>query len=188
LNSVLRETQKTFLALNLTDFSFTPTIDDSANLLRLKISEAESDSSFSFAASTYDMENQMIKDDIHTQGKRVITFSHILNHNTFPLAEILDTILEIGHKEMGTPIEIEFAVNLDTPEGLPKVFSFLQIRPIVSNEQRITFKIEKVNTEETIVYSQSALGNGIIDNINDLVYIKPDSFKSSDKKLIAKEI
>jgi CheY-like chemotaxis protein len=188
LNSVLRETQKTFLALNLTDFSFTPTIDDSANLLRLKISEAESDSSFSFAASTYDMENQMIKDDIHTQGKRVITFSHILNHNTFPLAEILDTILEIGHKEMGTPIEIEFAVNLDTPEGLPKVFSFLQIRPIVSNEQRITFKIEKVNTEETIVYSQSALGNGIIDNINDLVYIKPDSFKSSDTKLIAKEI
>jgi hypothetical protein len=129
-----------------------------------------------------------VKDDIHTPGKRVITFSHVLSHNTFPLAEILDTLLVIGQKEMGNPIEIEFAANLDTPPGQPKIFSFLQIRPIVANEQRITFQIDKVNPEETIVYSEAALGNGIIDNIYDLVYIKPESFKSSATKAIALEI
>lgn len=188
LDSVLKETQKSFMALNLDAGNFTPTVDDSANLLRLRISEAENDYSFRFAASTYDMENHIIKDDIYTPGKRVITFSHVLTHNTFPLAEILDTLLEIGQKEMGSPIEIEFAANLDTPQGSPKIFSLLQIRPIVLNEQRITFKIGQVNPEETIVYSNSALGNGIIDNISDIVYIKPNSFKSTHTKQIAAEI
>jgi CheY-like chemotaxis protein len=187
-NSVLKETQKTFFALNLSAENFTPTVDDSANLLKLKISDAENDGSFRFAASTYDMENQIVKDDIHTPGKRVITFSHILNHNIFPLAEILETLLDIGEKEMGTPIEIEFAANLDNPEGKPKSFSLLQIRPIVINEQRITFKIGQVNEEETIIYSHSALGNGIIDNLCDIVYIKPETFKSGDTKLIAREL
>lgn len=188
LNSVLKETQKTFFALDLNEATFVPAIDDSANLLRLKITEAENDAGFRYAASTYDMENQTIKDDIHTSGKRVITFSHVLSHNTFPLAEILDTLLEIGQKEMGSPIEIEFAANLDTPPDQPKIFSFLQIRPIVANEQRITFKIDKINMDDVIVYSEAALGNGIIDNIYDLVYIKPESFKSSETKVIAHEI
>jgi CheY-like chemotaxis protein len=188
VNSVLKETQKTFFALDLSAQSFHPTIDDSATLLRLKIAEAENDYGFRFAASTYDMENQVIKDDIHTPGKRVITFSHVLNHKTFPLADILDTLLDIGEKEMGNPIEIEFAVNLDTPADQPKIFSFLQIRPVVANEQRITFKLENIQLEETIVFSRSALGNGIIENISDLVYIKPESFKSSETKQIAREL
>ncbi len=188
LNSVLKETQKTFFALNLNEETFTPTVDDSANLLRLKISDAENDYGFRYAASTYDMENQVIKDDIHTPGKRVITFSHVLTHNTFPIADILDTLLEIGQKEMGSPIEIEFAANLDTTEGQPKVFSFLQIRPIVANEQRITFKLENVNLEDTIAYSNSAMGNGIVDNIYDLIYVKPETFKSSETKNIVREI
>lgn len=188
VNSVLKETQKTFFALDLNETVFVPSIDDSANLLKLRIAEAENDYGFRFAASTYDMENQVIKDDIHTPGKRVITFSHILNHNTFPLADILDTLLDIGEKEMGNPIEIEFAVNLDTPNGQPRIFSFLQIRPIVANEQRITFKLENVQLDKTIVYSKAALGNGIIENISDLVYVKPESFKSTQTKQIALEL
>jgi CheY-like chemotaxis protein len=188
VDSILKETQKTFFALNLKEDSFTPTIDDSANLLRLKIADAENDSNLRFAASTYDMENQVVRDGIYSSGKKVITFSQVLNHQTFPLADILDTLLEIGQKEMGSPIEIEFAANLDTPANQPKIFSFLQIRPIVVNEQRITFKLENVNLKDTIVYSKSALGHGIIENIYDLVYIKPDKFESSATKIIAKEV
>jgi len=186
--SVLKETQKTFFSLNLAPDSFIPTTDDSANLLRSKITEAENDPTFRYAASTYDLENHVIRDDITNPGKRVITFSNILNHNVFPLAEILDTLLAIGQKEMGAPIEIEFAVNLDTPAGQPNIFSFLQIRPIVVNEQRITFKLEKGASENNIVYSEAALGNGIIDNIFDLVYIKTETFKSTETKLIAQEL
>ena len=88
----------------------------------------------------------------------MITFSNILQHKTFPLADILTTLLEIGQREMNNPVEIEFAANLETPPGTPKIFNFLQIRPIVHTEETQNINLEHIKTEETIIYSDSALG------------------------------
>ena len=99
------------------------------------------------------------------RGKRVITFSNILQHKTFPLAEILSTLLEIGQQEMNNPIEIEFAANLETPAGTPKIFNFLQIRPIVHTEEAHNINLDHIKPEETIIYSESALGNGVFKGI-----------------------
>lgn len=184
----LKETQKNFYALDLNPQSFYPSIDDTMNILRLKVSDAETDTALRYAASTYDMENNTIRDDVSFEGRRIITFANILNHGSFPLPEIIDTMLEIGQKEMGAPVEIEFAANLDTPAGKPKIFNFLQIRPIVLNEQRITFKLENIDKKDTVVFSESALGHGIIETLFDLVYIKPEAFKPSETKQIAVEI
>jgi len=183
--TTLKDTQKVFYSLDLSDKEFTPTMDDSANLQKLKISEAETDQSLRYVASTYDFENNMIRDGIDYPGKKLITFSNILQHNTFPIAEILDTMLEIGQQEMGHPVEIEFAANLDVPSGKPKIFNFLQIRPIVVSDQRVNFKLDNVDTEKTIIFSHSAMGNGSIGNLYDLVYIKPESFKASETRKIA---
>ncbi len=68
-----------------------------------------------YIASTYDHTNNILRDGIMGQGKRVITFAGILQHNLFPLAEILTTLLDLGQREMNNPIEIEFACNLETP-------------------------------------------------------------------------
>ena len=77
---VLRDTQKEFLAVNLDPSSFVPSVDDGANLLRLRFKEAEKDASFRYAASTYDFENHMIRDGCLGKGKRVVTFSQVLNY------------------------------------------------------------------------------------------------------------
>lgn len=183
VSMAVKDTQKQFYALDLAS-EFVPRVDDSSNLLRLRITEAEKDKTLRFVASTFDLENNIIRDGVFAEGKRIITFSNILQHNTFPLSEILDTMLEIGHQEMGSPVEIEFAVNLDVPHGKQPVFNFLQIRPIVFNDQRITFKTEDIPNEQTIIQSSAALGNGYIENIYDLVYVKPETFKSSDTKHI----
>ncbi|MCK4360822.1 MAG: phosphoenolpyruvate synthase, partial [Bacteroidales bacterium] len=139
-------------------------------------------------ASTYDFENDILRDGINYKGKKLITFSNILNHNVFPLAEILQNILDISQEEMNDPIEIEFAVNLDTPKGQPKIFNFLQIRPIVENKEIFDVKIEKIQLDKTIIYSDTALGNGVIDNIYDFIYVKPDSFNSMENPNIAVKI
>ena len=76
-------------------------------------------------ASIYDFDNHMIRDTFDFPGKKIITFANILQYKTFPLAEILDMILQLGQKAMNNPIEIEFAANLDTPAGEPKIFNFL---------------------------------------------------------------
>ena len=181
----LKGTQKIFYSLDLSGNSFVPTVDDSANLVKYKISDAMCDNTLRFVASTYDYENNMIRDGLDHTGPKVVAFSNILKYNTFPLAEILDSMLEIGQQEMGSPVEIEFAANLDVPLGKPPIFSFLQIRPIVINDQRVTFNIDHVSDAKTIISSNSALGNGIINNLFDIIYVKPDSFKASESLKIA---
>ncbi|NOZ47243.1 MAG: phosphoenolpyruvate synthase [Chlorobi bacterium] len=186
--SSIRDTQKHFFALDLNANSFKPSTDDGINILKLNINEAKKGNALKYVASTYDFQNNMVRDGTGYEGKKIITFSNILNHEIFPLADILSNLLEVGEKEMNNPIEIEFAVNLDVPKGSPKIFSFLQIRPVVENNESIGIKLDNINMDKTIIYSKSALGNGIIEDIHDFVYVKPDSFKAADSRTIANEV
>ena len=185
---ILRDTQKYFLSLDLASESFITSTDDSINLKRLKIAEAEKDNSLKHIVSVFDYENQMVRDGYNYSGKKVVTFSPILNHGLFPLAEILQTLLEIGQKEMNVPIEIEFAVNLNVPEGSPKIFNFLQIRPIVTSDQAKLVKMGVIDNEDAIIISDAALGNGIFKKISDIIYIKPETFDSSKTRNIVVSI
>ncbi|MBW6459505.1 MAG: phosphoenolpyruvate synthase, partial [Bacteroidales bacterium] len=186
--AALRETQKYFYALDMHPEVFRPNIDDGINILKLPIKEAEADGSLKWVGSTYDLQNGVLRDGVNYEGKKLVTFSNILKHNLFPLAEILQIILEIGQKEMGKPIEIEFAVDLNRPANDPKVFYCLQIRPIVDNKETISTNLEKVKPEDTIIYSKSALGNGVISDLYDLVYVKPESFNPAKNQEVAERI
>ena len=187
-DAALRDTQKEFCALDLNINSFVPSTDDGVNILKIDIKDMNNDAAMRFVASTYDITNNVLRDGIIHPGKRVITFSNILQHKTFPLAEILSTLLEIGQREMNNPVEIEFAANLETPPGNPKIFNFLQIRPIVHTEEAHSINLDHIKTEDTIIYSESALGNGVFKGIYDLVYVKPESFNSANNKNVAIEI
>jgi len=109
----------------------------------------------------------------------------VLQNRLFPLAEILSTLLDLGQREMNNPIEIEFAANLETPPGTPRIFNFLQIRPIVHTDETSFINLANIRPEETIIYSESALGNGTFKGVRDLVYIKPESFNPAKNKDIA---
>ncbi len=184
----LRQSQKKYYALDLDVESFVPSVDDDVNILKRNVREAVNEPPFRHVASTYDFEYNMIRDGVDWPGKKIVTFSNILNHNTFPLSEVLQTLLEIGQREMNNPIEIEFAVNLDVPKGEPKRFYFLQIRPIVQTDQKVDLDLGNIELGNTIIYSDQALGNGVINNIRDIVYVKPDDFSPSENNKIAGEI
>jgi hypothetical protein len=186
--AALRDTQKEFFALDLNIESFVPSTDDGVNILKIDIKDLTNDGALKWVASTYDRNNNILRDGITYSGKRVITFSNILQHKTFPLADILSTLLEIGQREMNNPVEIEFAANLETPAGSPKTFSFLQIRPIVHTEETQNINLDLIKKEDTIIYSESALGNGFFKGIHDLVYVKPESFNAANNKMVATEI
>ncbi|MCU0460798.1 MAG: phosphoenolpyruvate synthase [Bacteroidales bacterium] len=178
----LRDTQKEFRALDLNIDSFVPSTDDGVNIPRIDIKDANNDGAMKSLASTYDHVNNILRDGISSQGKRVITFSNILQHKSFPLAEILTTLLDLGQREMNNPIEIEFAANLETPAGTPKIFNFLQIRPIVHSDETYNINLDNIKKEQTIIFSESALGHGIFKGIYDIVYVKPDSFNAAQNK------
>ena len=186
--TALKETQKEFYALDLNVNSFVPSTDDGINLMRIGIRDGNNDLAMKYVASMYDHNNNVLYDGINRQGKKIITFSNILQHNIFPLADIVDNLLEIGQREMNNPIEIEFAANLETPPGTPKIFNFLQIRPIVENDQKYNLDVDRVSYKDTIIYSDSALGNGLFMGIKDLVYVKPSSFNAAHSEKIAIDV
>ncbi len=188
VDMALRETQQYFYAMDMNKESFIPCVDDGVNILKLPIKEAEKDHSIKMIASTFDFDSHMLRDGIFHDGKKVITFSNILNYNSFPLAEILKDVLEIAQREMNKPIEIEFAVDLDVPENQPKIFNLLQIRPIVENDQSLNEDLSEIEKEKTLIISDSALGNGIIEDVYDIVYIKPESFDPSKSEAMVNDI
>ncbi|MFZ2340119.1 MAG: PEP/pyruvate-binding domain-containing protein [Bacteroidales bacterium] len=188
IETALRDTQKDFRALDLRTDRFVPSTDDGVNILKLGVNDVINDVAMKYVASTYDYNNNILRDGISFAGKRIITFSNILQHKLFPLAEILNTLLDLGENEMNNPIEIEFAANLETPPGAPKVFNFLQIRPIVHTDETSVVNLAGINTEDTVIWSESALGNGFFKGIKDIVYVKPESFNPARNKEIASDI
>ena len=189
LEFALNETQTHFNALDLSRTTFSPQVDDGFNLFRLSVRDAEADGTLRFVASTFDPYDQIIRDGLYEEKyRKVITFANILEHEVFPLAEIVDKVLKVGEREMGRPVEIEFAVNLDYTENKNNVFYLLQIRPIVDANKSIDEDLEQVPLDSTLITSRQALGNGIIDNLCDVVYVKEGMFGPSNNQLIAYDI
>ncbi len=187
-NLALTDSQKEFYALDLDPEKFHSSVDETVNLLKLRIKQVENDKALKFVASTYDYQDQIIREGLYEGGKKIITFANILKHNSFPLSEILQELLKIGQQEMNNQVEIEFSVNLDTPDNIPQTFHFLQIRPVVETQEKNLVKLEEHTNEETIVYCDHALGNGIYENLRDVVYIKPEAFDPAHTKTIAATI
>jgi len=185
----LRETQTAFYALDLNADSFQTCTDDAINIKKLRIKDAEQDNSLKWVASTFDYNSQIMRDGANVPGgKKVITFANILSHEVFPLAKILSEVLEIGQREMNKGIEIEFAVDLNVKKGDPVIFNLLQIRPIVESNETIEEDLNEIKKEETILCAKNALGNGVIKNMYDFVYIKPENFDAARTKEIAEAI
>ncbi|MFO7671794.1 MAG: PEP/pyruvate-binding domain-containing protein [Bacteroidales bacterium] len=182
---MLRDTQKQFYALDLHQEKYHTSTDDSVNLARLKLAEADNNKALSKVVSVYDYNSDVVRDGLNYEGKRFISFAGILQHESFPLAAILKELLEIGRQEINMPIEIEFAVEMNVPEGQPYIFNFLQIRPIVESDQSSVVNMDNMKPEDAILYSQTALGNGEFTGIRDLVYVKPGSFDAARSREIA---
>ncbi|MCD8186672.1 MAG: phosphoenolpyruvate synthase [Rikenellaceae bacterium] len=184
----LRDTQREMYALSLRPEEFKTSIDDAVNLRRFEIQKAIHFRNMKYVSSVWDMQNQRISDSPFDEGRKLVTFAHVLKYDTFPLAEILVDLLELGQEAMKCPVELEFAVNLDVPYGHERIFNFLQIRPIVENQDNSSIDWARVDADRALIYAESALGLGLIEGIRDVVYIKPDLFDASHTQRMARQV
>jgi hypothetical protein len=118
----------------------------------------------------------------------VLTFANILKYKSFPLPEILTDILDMGRKGMGSPVEVEFAVNLSAKQGQKPQFAFLQIRPMALRQQNKEVVINEKEIADAFCFSTLALGNGTFHDIADILYVKPDAFDPAHTTEIASDI
>ncbi|SVB96767.1 uncharacterized protein METZ01_LOCUS249621, partial [marine metagenome] len=188
IKSTIINSQNTFYALNLNNGDNPIQDGESCNLEQLHLKDAEEHGSLKYTASVICNEDNIIRDSLKNEGRRIITFSSILKFESFPLANILQDILEFGQTAMGCPVEIEYAVNMYDPPDIQDEFCLLQIKPmVVRGLQQLAYQTEN-KKEDILCKSSLVLGDGIIDSIYNIIYVDFDAFDRSLTRNIAKEI
>lgn len=185
--TALRETQRTFLALDTATLPLEFKTNEAFNLKKLSLSELPTDDrALRYVLSTYDLQNDRLQPGITAgRGRRIATFSGILQSEAFPVAQTVRHLLAIGAKEMGRPVEIEFAMQINGTEAW---FYLLQIRPIVDINEDVSEDFEPRIDERVILSSQSVLGNGRMTDVSRVVYVRSESFNAANNESVAAEL
>ncbi|MDR0836041.1 MAG: phosphoenolpyruvate synthase [Tannerella sp.] len=188
MDFALRETQTYLLALDTRETPLQFTENDAFNLVKLTVKEADKDGVLNYITSTFDPQDNIIRDGYYPEGRKILSFAGILQYNIFPLSETLNHLIKIGQKAMGRPIEIEFAVDIKPNNREHATFYMLQIRPIADQKEMINENLEIIDKSSTILYSKSSLGHGIFNNVQDVLYVKTKDFNSSNNQAIVREL
>ncbi len=184
----LRDTQNIVYALDLMPEKFKTSLDEAINIRRFDLSEVAGFRNLRYVCSTWDRNEGRIVDSPTAEGRKVITFAHILKYDTFPLARMLRELLAVYRTEMRSEVEIEFAANLDVDNGERAVFNLLQIRPISYEVESIKHDWSKIDTSRAIAYSERVLGKGEVSDVADIVYLRNENFDPASTHAIAEEV
>nr|WP_320190521.1 PEP/pyruvate-binding domain-containing protein [uncultured Desulfobacter sp.] len=192
IDDILENSQKYFYSLKMDEIPIHEKslgVGEDPCLAKLNIVDAKDHPCVQMLCSSFNMQDNRIRDRFSDKEFPVLTFANILKYNTFPLADILAEVTALGTRWMGASVEVEFAVDLPV-EGVrskPR-FSLLQIRPMCQYKQNLGVTISEADIKNAFCRSTLSLGNGEYKNIQDIVYVDPKTFESNKMSLVAGEI
>jgi len=186
-NDMLKNTQTNFWAVNMSNVIEYNPAKETEYLSLLDLSDADYDDTLKYISSTYDSSSQRFVMGVGNAGPRVLNFSQLLTMNEFRFNDLIKKLLAVCTEALQSPVEIEFAVTL--PEETNKLrFGFLQVRPMVVSDEAIDLEEKELFAENVLLASNRVMGNGTIENILDVVFVKPETFDKKDTPKIATEI
>ena len=188
LKDLLKQTQKEFWAIHMGEPPAYDPIKEVEYMIKCPLSDAEVDGTLRFTASTYSVQNDSVVFGVREKGPRVLDFATILKLDHIPLNQLVKELLKVCEDTLGTMVEIEFAVTLDEEHGRPARLGFLQVRPMVVAGAEADVSPSNITPGRVLVASESTLGNGVIETIRDIVYVKQETFKARSSGMIAAEI
>ncbi len=188
IEMLLKSAQRTFYALDIGKYTPNLIEGESVSLATLDISEAEKFGTLDYCVSVYDMATKTLRPGLHHQGPRLVNFSYILEYDYAPLAPAIDSVLYIMSSAFGTPVEIEFSVDLTKDEEGKVTLYLLQVKPLIKNSEYLDINIEQFSENEIFLQTSKGMGNGLIDNISDIVFVKPDAFSVFKTREMAEQI
>ena len=181
----INRSQRSFYAIDTTASNIDLASPEYRSAVELDLEVAEEHGTLAPIGSTWSLENETFYDGIYRPGVRVVTFAHVLKSEIFPLAPILRRLLKIGKSGMNAPVDIEFAANLDVE---PKELAVLQIRPCIAGRAGDQVATTGLRREELLCESPRVMGNGLIGDVRDVIYVNPDDFDPAKTESIARQI
>jgi hypothetical protein len=188
LDDLLSQTQSEFWAINMDSPAEYDPINETEYMRKYSLGDAEKDGVLRFLASTYRAQDDKIVYGITEPGPRVVDFAPILKFDLLPLNKLLRDLLNLCEDALDRMVEIEFAMTLEERSGRPAQFAFLQVRPMVVSAVEVELRPQDLEGNDVLVASETALGNGVREDIRDVVYAKPDKFNVHHSEAVASEL
>ncbi len=188
VGDTMKNTQTEFWAVNMGTPPPPDPVKETEYLVLADLKAAEYDGSLDQVVSTYDVRSERLRPGMHGPGARVVNFAPILTLDTLHLNDLIARLLELSEGALGRDIEIEFAVALDPLHRARPRFGFLQARPMMVARNVVAVTEEDLASPDVLVASEHSLGNGVREDIRDVVYVKPDCFEARHTPAIAGEL
>ncbi len=190
VTELLRGTQTEFWAVNMGKPPAYDPVSETEYLVKAGVRDAEADETLRFVASTYDPARDRVIPGVGAQGARILDFAPLLVLEQAPLNELIRSLLHASESALEAKVEIEFAVTVEQPRGEPARFrlGFLQVRPMVVSNEIVEVSREDLSAPAAIVASDMVMGNGIELGIQDVVFVRPESFSPMQTPLIAEQL
>jgi len=185
---LIKNSQVEFFAVDLSKHDLNLLEGEEAGLARLHMYESEQHGTLKHCVSVFNPENNSLTPGLGQSGPRVVNFANILKYNYVPLAQSIQVLLDVVKEALGAACEIEFAVDLNRDTNYKSSFFLLQIKPMLGNTQEYKVNIDSIDMSKVILMSMNGMGNGYINTISDIVYIKRESFDKSMTPEMAIEV
>lgn len=161
---------------------------EDAGLRRLEIEDAERQGTLKHCASVFSFDNNRITPGLSAAGPRVVNFADILKYNYIPLAKTIEVVLDVVKEALGSPVEIEFAVDLNKDEDNKASFYLLQIKPLIGNSTDYNVDMQSIPEKDILLYCEKEMGNGMLNDITHVVFVDPDTFDAGKTLEMAEEM
>jgi hypothetical protein len=185
---VVANTQKTFWAVNMGKPPTHDPIAEAEYLVSADLVAAEYDDTLRQLASTYLAESDRLVPGVGLDGPRVLDFAPLLVLESYPVNRVLRSLLGAFREAVGHEVEIEFAMTFPRDRGAVPQLGFLQVRPMVVSDQIVDLDPAELDSPAVLLASDQVMGNGIVDDIRDVVYVKPQTFETRHTKAIVSQI
>jgi len=185
---MLDQTQTGFWAVHMgTPPAYDP-VAETEYLVHAAVADAEEDATLAHVASTYDVASDRLVAGVGPRGPRVLDFAPLLRLDQWPLSEALRGLLQLFTERLGTPVEIEFALTLPVEPDHPARLGFLQVRPMLVSDALVELGDDELADPRAVIRSGHVMGNGTIEGIRDVVYVRPEHFEARHTPAIATEV
>nr|WP_321453429.1 PEP/pyruvate-binding domain-containing protein [uncultured Carboxylicivirga sp.] len=184
----LKNSQTEFYAIDLNKLNLNLLEGETAALVRLDCMDAEIHGTLKHLVSVYNPDNQTIQPGLDQAGPRILNFANILKYNYIPLAKTIEVVLDVVKEAMGSPVEIEFAVDLRKDERGRATFYLLQIKPLLGGAQNYSINMSHIDEQKIVLQSSQSMGNGKNKTVNDVIYIDAAKFDKAKTQEMAIEV
>ena len=188
VDDILKYAQTRFYALKMGAEAISLGTDESATLAVRDLTDAIEENPVRSLSSSYVPEEHRIRDGFMASGHPVLTFASVLKYGSLPLPEIVSRLLAFGSRELGCPVEIEFAVEIPENPDAKARFAILQMRPMTARQEMLAVEISPADRSRAFCVSLRALGNIVDAGMSDIVYVKPEAFDPARTVDMAGEI